>query len=101
MFEHGLHAGRHRHLGDGLRVEHLAKQQHEGRSEEREQRYQPDLVEEIHGSPTTSTNPYHFNKSISSASTVSLLRNNAIRMPSPTAASATASVMTKIAKTCP
>ena len=44
---------------------------------------------------------YHFSKSISSASTVSLLRNSAIRMPSPTAASATASVITKMAKICP
>ena len=44
---------------------------------------------------------HHFSKSTSSASTVSLLRNSAIRMPRPTAASATASVITKIAKICP
>ena len=90
-----LHAGRHRHVGRRLRIEHLAEQQHQRRSEEREQRDQPDLVEKVHGVS------YHFSKSISSASTVSLLRNSAIRMPSPTAASATASVITKMAKICP
>ena len=73
----------------------LAEQQHQGRSEEREQRNQPDEVEKVHGVS------YHFSKSTSSASTVSLLRNSAIRMPSPTAASATASVITKMAKIWP
>ncbi len=43
---------------------------------------------------------HHFKISISSASTVPLLRNSAIRMPRPTAASATATVITKIAKIC-
>ncbi len=41
---------------------------------------------------------YHFKMSISSASTVSRLRKNAMMMPSPTAASAAASVMMKMAK---
>src|SRR2546425_11314335 len=45
--------------------------------------------------------PYHFSKSTSSTFTVSLLRKKAIRIPSPTAASAAASVITKMAKICP
>ena len=40
-------------------------------------------------------NAYHFKMSISSASTVSRLRKNAMMIPSPTAASAAASVMIK------
>src|ERR1035441_2127425 len=90
-----LHTGSDRHLGHRLRVELLGQQQHDRRPEQREQRNQPDLVWEVHWLS------YHFSKSISSASTVSLLRNRAIRMPSPTAASATASTITKIAKICP
>ena len=44
---------------------------------------------------------HHFSMSISSASSVSRLRKNARMMPSPTAASAAASVITNIAKTWP
>ena len=47
------------------------------------------------------TSRYHFSKSISSASNVSRLRKNAMMIPSPTAASAAASVIIKIANTCP
>ncbi len=89
-----FHARRDGHFRRRLRIQLLAEQQHHSRAQQREQRNQPDLVEKVHA-------VYHFSKSISSASTVSLLRNSAIRMPSPTAASATASVITKIAKICP
>ena len=78
----------------GCGSSNLAEEQHHRRAGQREQRDQPNQVEKVHMS-------HHFNRSISSACTVSLLRNSAIRMPSPTAASATASVMTKIAKICP
>src|SRR5665213_2892620 len=49
----------------------------------------------------TPTHRYHFSKSISSPNNVSRFLKNEIMMPSPTAASAAASVMIKIANTCP
>ena len=39
-----LEARRHGHVARRLRIQLLAEQQHQGRSEEREQRNQPDLV---------------------------------------------------------
>src|ERR1700722_9533694 len=59
---------------------------------------------QFHQSPTTSHQSlhfYHFSKSISSPSSVSRFRKNAMMMPSPTAASAAASVMIKMANACP
>ena len=53
------HAGRHRELRHGLRIELFAQQQHQGRSQEREQRDQPDLVQEVHGAPTISASRFH------------------------------------------
>jgi hypothetical protein len=43
----------------GLRIENLAEEQHEGRSEEREQRDEPDLVQEVHRFPTISASRFH------------------------------------------
>jgi len=43
-----FHARRHRHIGRGLRIEHLAEQQHEHGARQREQRDQPDQVEKVH-----------------------------------------------------
>ena len=44
VFENRLHTRSHRDLRRRLRIQLLAEQQHQGRSEEREQRNQPDLV---------------------------------------------------------
>ena len=44
VFKDGLHTGGHRDFALGLRIEHLAEQQHHRRSEEREQGNQPDGV---------------------------------------------------------
>ena len=43
-----LHARRYRDRRLGLRVELLAEQQHQRGAAEREQRYQPDVVEKVH-----------------------------------------------------
>ena len=42
-----------------LRIEQLADEQHERRSEEREQRDEPDLVQEVHRFPTISASRFH------------------------------------------
>ena len=43
-----LYAWGHRYFGRGLRIELLAEQQHQGGAEQREQGYQPDLIEKVH-----------------------------------------------------
>src|SRR5205809_403668 len=48
-----------RQPGLRLRVQLLAEEKHQHRSQEREQRDQPDLVQKIHGSPTTSASRFH------------------------------------------
>src|ERR1039457_4232135 len=59
VLENGLHAGRHRHVAGGLRIERLAEQQHQRRSREREQGNQPDEFEKVHVVPTTSASRFH------------------------------------------
>src|SRR5262245_31152241 len=59
VLEDRLHAGRDGHVRDRLRIEHLAEQQHQRRPREREQRNQPDQVEKVHNSPTTSASRFH------------------------------------------
>src|SRR6266478_1379555 len=70
----------------------------------RKQRNQPDQIQEVHRLLLQLPQVqlfYHFIRSISLMFIVSLFLNIAITIPSPTAASAAATVMTKIAKTCP
>src|SRR6478752_1732037 len=59
MFEDGLDAGGDGDGAHGLWVEDPAEDQHEGRSEEREQGNQPDGFEKIHVVPTTSASQFH------------------------------------------
>ncbi len=47
-----LHAFRDGEFGDLLRIQDFAEEQHHGRTGQREQRYQPNQVEEIHGFTT-------------------------------------------------
>src|SRR5450432_2409152 len=54
-----LHSGGHRNARNRLRVKLPAEEKHQRRSEERKQRDQPDLVQEIHESPTTSASRFH------------------------------------------
>ena len=87
-----------------LRIQAASEEQHDHRPDEREHGDEPDAVEEEHltsASFQPLQDPYHRRMSISSACTVSLFRNRAIRMPRPTAASAAASVITKIVNTWP
>src|SRR5205085_10715760 len=59
---------------------------------------QPDQIQKVH---LVFRCDYHFIRSISLMFMVSLFLNIAITIPRPTAASAAATVMTKMAKTCP
>src|SRR5260370_37902892 len=104
--ERQTHAADAEHADDGLR-EPLSKEKHQRRGRERQQRDQPEMIEKVarrrHASFISSflSSRYHFNKSISSANTVSRFRKKAMMIPSPTAASAAASAIMKSAKTCP
>ena len=64
----------------------------------RKQRDQPDQIQKIHFVFRKSSG-YHFIRSISLMFIVSLFLNIAITIPRPTAASAAATVITKMAKT--
>src|SRR5256884_9537588 len=100
------HASHAEHADGGIR-EPPAKEKHQRRGCQRKQRDEPEVIEKVargrHAGFISSflSSRYHFNKSISSANTVSRFRKKAMMIPSPTAASAAASAMMKSAKTWP
>ena len=89
----GNQDGARRDDADGRLGHALAEESINDEPGSREQRNQPDEIEKIHCSS------YHFIRSISLMFIVSLFLNIAMTIPSPTAASAAATVMTKMAKT--
>src|SRR5204863_505076 len=100
------HASDTKHADAGIR-EPPAKEKHQRRGCQRKQRDEPEVIEKVargrHAGFISSflSSRYHFNKSISSANTVSRFRKKAMMIPSPTAASAAASAMMKSATTWP
>src|SRR5205807_9021431 len=104
--ERQAHAADTEHVDADFR-EPPTKEKHQRRGRQRKQRDEPKMIQKIargrHAVFTSSflSSRYHFNKSISSANTVSRFRKKAMMIPSPTAASAAASAMMKSAKTCP
>src|SRR5260370_34331712 len=104
--ERQAHASDTEHADANIR-QPLAEEKRQRRGRQRKQRDEPEMIEKVargrHAVFISSfiSSRYHFNKSISSANTVSRFRKNAMMIPSPTAASAAASAIMKSAKTCP
>src|SRR5260370_2209475 len=104
--ERQCHASDTKHADAGI-WEPPAKEKHQRRGRQRKQRDELKMIQKVargrHAGFISSflSSRYHFNKSISSASTVSRFRKEAMMIPSPTASSAAASAMMKSAKTCP